>query len=722
SGTITLDYFISEPASSTITNNAEITALSDCPIETITAIASCSTHILGIPGISLVKTGPADAYTLSTITYTLAYQNTGQTLLSSASLSDTLPDGSIKTFSIGSLSPGQSGSITLDYFITEHASSTINNIATITAISECPIATIEAISSCSTHIEGTAILTLTKNGPATATSGSVITYTLSYSNTGTAKATNLILTDYPPLGFIPIDPLTYNLGTLTPGSSGSVSLSGTVTDLPNSTLTNSAILTGTSICPSATITVSASCTTHIEGITNLPDLIITKIKICPNRPIFEGDRINVVAWVKNIGTALAEDIDVSFLDGTETQGTRRINRLKQGQTKARNMTWRIYPAGTHTIKVIADPDNTIPEIREDNNIGTQTIFVRKRPNRGILMGRVTDDRNQKPLPNTWVIAIGRSFGLDITNNQGKYTMGNLIPGRYWVIAIKCGYIPEIKITPIHSSPPPNILNFELKKRPRAEAEISFDEIYSLILRELNQDKTLSEGIDPEFTAFSVASFFYANREGEPVFLEEPGTVSLNLQREGDTLLIKANLKNISIAKIETNLEIESGDLLKERRANMLRTQDPEGVTGEGILAKLKIEPSEEPITLKITCTFIDAEGNLITIQESQTIEPQTPSVSELLQSFPNPANNGCYIPFKLSADSNELIVEIYNILGQRVKTIEAGPTKAGSYTKKDRAIFYDVRNDRGDKLSQGLYFISLKAGKYSGRQRLVIQR
>ncbi|MBU1262362.1 hypothetical protein KJ640_05370, partial [bacterium] len=83
----------------------------------------------------------------------------------------------------------------------------------------------------------------------------------------------------------------------------------------------------------------------LEMPTNLPDLIITKINISPNRPIFEGDRINVVAWVKNIGDALAEDIEVRFLDGTETQGTRTINRLSPGQTQARQMNWRIYPPG-----------------------------------------------------------------------------------------------------------------------------------------------------------------------------------------------------------------------------------------------------------------------------------------------------------------------------------------------------------------------------------------
>jgi flagellar hook assembly protein FlgD len=67
-------------------------------------------------------------------------------------------------------------------------------------------------------------------------------------------------------------------------------------------------------------------------------------------------------------------------------------------------------------------------------------------------------------------------------------------------------------------------------------------------------------------------------------------------------------------------------------------------------------------------------------------------------------------------------VDIYNILGQKVRTIEAGHKQAGSYTNENSALSWDLRNDRGDKLSQGLYFINLRAGKYSGTQRLVIQR
>jgi len=476
------------------------------------------------------------------------------------------------------------------------------------------------------------------------------------------------------------------------------------------------ILTKTNYYPyTATFIINPNLITYIQATltpTNLPDLTITKIHISPNRPIFEGDRINVVAWVKNIGTAIAEDIKIRFLDGTETQGERTINRLSPGQTQARQMNWRIYPFGTHTITVYADPDNNIPEIREDNNIRTQTIFVNKRPNKGLLMGTVSDKTTGNPLPDTSVIAIGKSFGLDITDSRGRYIIGDLIPGKYLVIAGRCGYIPQIKIASIHSSPPPNILNFELKK-VKVEAELSFDELYSMILSSLKEDKTLSEeGIDPEFSAFSASALL----SKEPVLLETPGTATLKL--EGGVL--KATLRNILVAKIETEAEIEQGDLLKERKANMLRTEEKEGITGEGILAKLKITPSEEPTQIQITCTFIDCEGNTFKIQETYDQEPLAPSVSELLQSFPNPANNGCYIPFKLSAESN-VTVEVYNILGQKVRTIDAGPRKADFYTKQEKALFWNLTNDQGQKVASGLYFYQIKAGEFKATKAMVVR-
>ncbi|MEW6481843.1 MAG: T9SS type A sorting domain-containing protein, partial [bacterium] len=103
-----------------------------------------------------------------------------------------------------------------------------------------------------------------------------------------------------------------------------------------------------------------------------------------------------------------------------------------------------------------------------------------------------------------------------------------------------------------------------------------------------------------------------------------------------------------------------------------------------------------------------------------TINTQVPQISELFQSYPNPAKDACYIPFKLSKDSN-VSLEIYNILGQRVRTIELGQKPKGSYTQKDRAIFFDLKNNAGQNLSSGLYFYKIKADDFSAIKSMVVK-
>ncbi|MEW6104451.1 MAG: choice-of-anchor Q domain-containing protein, partial [bacterium] len=125
-GSRTLEYYITELPAETITNRAIIEgrASSPCSEGTTSAIASCSTYIMG-PRIELAKLAPIEVLTQSTITYTLIYKNIGTTELSDVFLIDYLPSEEDISFDIGSLNPGEEGSITIDYYITEPASSTI---------------------------------------------------------------------------------------------------------------------------------------------------------------------------------------------------------------------------------------------------------------------------------------------------------------------------------------------------------------------------------------------------------------------------------------------------------------------------------------------------------------------------------------------------------------------------------------------------------------------
>ncbi|MEW6481982.1 MAG: T9SS type A sorting domain-containing protein, partial [bacterium] len=103
-----------------------------------------------------------------------------------------------------------------------------------------------------------------------------------------------------------------------------------------------------------------------------------------------------------------------------------------------------------------------------------------------------------------------------------------------------------------------------------------------------------------------------------------------------------------------------------------------------------------------------------------TINTQAPQISELFPSYPNPANNFCYIPFTLAKDSN-LSLEIYNLLGQRIRTMKLGFKKKGSYTKQNSALFWDLKNDNGIKASKGLYFYKLIGDDFSAIKSMVVR-
>ncbi|MEW6104472.1 MAG: FlgD immunoglobulin-like domain containing protein, partial [bacterium] len=74
----------------------------------------------------------------------------------------------------------------------------------------------------------------------------------------------------------------------------------------------------------------------------------------------------------------------------------------------------------------------------------------------------------------------------------------------------------------------------------------------------------------------------------------------------------------------------------------------------------------------------------------------------------------------LANDSN-VSLEIYNILGQKVRTIEAGQKPKGSYTQKDRAIFFDLKNNAGQNLSSGLYYYKIKADDFSAIKSMMVR-
>ena len=96
-----------------------------------------------------------------------------------------------------------------------------------------------------------------------------------------------------------------------------------------------------------------------------------------------------------------------------------------------------------------------------------------------------------------------------------------------------------------------------------------------------------------------------------------------------------------------------------------------------------------------------------------------PGESILLQNYPNPFNPECWIPFELSEKAN-VVIRIYNISGQLVKTLELGEKEAGAYTTQSRAAYWNGRNEEGDEIASGVYFYQMQAGNKVMTKRAVV--
>ena len=81
-----------------------------------------------------------------------------------------------------------------------------------------------------------------------------------------------------------------------------------------------------------------------------------------------------------------------------------------------------------------------------------------------------------------------------------------------------------------------------------------------------------------------------------------------------------------------------------------------------------------------------------------------PATSALLPNYPNPFNSRTILRYRLvRASAVELVV--YDLLGQRVRTIAKGVQPAGEYQ-----IPWDGRDEEGRLVGSGVYLLRLKAG------------
>lgn len=107
-------------------------------------------------------------------------------------------------------------------------------------------------------------------------------------------------------------------------------------------------------------------------------------------------------------------------------------------------------------------------------------------------------------------------------------------------------------------------------------------------------------------------------------------------------------------------------------------------------------------------------GNLDVREDNRGQPTGKPTTFHLLQNYPNPFNTETVITFALPHSSN-VIIEIFNILGQKVRDLVDERVSAG-YKK----VVWDGRGNAGKQVASGVYLYRLKAGSFTEAKRMIL--
>ncbi len=118
-----------------------------------------------------------------------------------------------------------------------------------------------------------------------------------------------------------------------------------------------------------------------------------------------------------------------------------------------------------------------------------------------------------------------------------------------------------------------------------------------------------------------------------------------------------------------------------------------------------LEPDAEISEVRL----VIGDADFIASEEAELV----PDEFKLMQSYPNPFAEQTTIGYTLP-DPEFVTVEIYNMLGQRVRTLVRDEQAAGFHQ-----VVWDGTADSGDTVASGMYIYVFKSQTHNATQRLV---
>lgn len=115
-------------------------------------------------------------------------------------------------------------------------------------------------------------------------------------------------------------------------------------------------------------------------------------------------------------------------------------------------------------------------------------------------------------------------------------------------------------------------------------------------------------------------------------------------------------------------------------------------------------------------TGVESEASEIVEYITTDTDPSDiPLVTALMPNFPNPFNPQTVINFSIADENSRTIINIYNIKGQKIKTLLDEEMSAGNHQ-----VIWNGTNSLEHPTASGLYFYSMQNGNYSTIRKMIL--
>ena len=129
-------------------------------------------------------------------------------------------------------------------------------------------------------------------------------------------------------------------------------------------------------------------------------------------------------------------------------------------------------------------------------------------------------------------------------------------------------------------------------------------------------------------------------------------------------------------------------------------------------------------TIRVAIQCVSANSHIFMVDNVEIDAPtstnnennEVVAISSLEGNYPNPFNPETTIAFSTKENGN-ISLDIYNIRGQKVRTLLNETKQAGKHT-----VVWNGKDDNGKNVASGVFFYRMKSGKFSSTKKMILMK